>query len=440
MGVFATLTSPAQNLTECAADTTPAVQPAKVYFEKGKLNFRTDDGKFHIWMDNRIFIDAAYYSPTHDIDDVSAKANKDLETNDGHFRFSNGVAIRRARLAFKAELWWHWIAELDIDFAYNEVELKDMYLGYRFNPRWSIKAGNFKEPQSMERMTSSRYLPIFERPMPVEALSAGRRLGVAATGWGRRWWASAGVFGRSIDIIQKERNRGSDGWGFSGRAAVSPIDNGGYTLHLGAYGTWRRPDMSGTDKRTVEFRTFPGSRVDRRRFIRAELKDVRHYETIGLEAGVRAWDKALVYGEYIYTRVSRYGLKACDFQGWYVTGSWMLLGSQRRYSPEDAEFGGVKVHRRGGNLELAGRVAYLNLNDFHDPANAVLGGSGYTYTVGLNWYPVSNILIGASYSYVNNDKYADDKGGLTVKGKPLSEARPGGIDFSAWQMRLMVSF
>ena len=68
----------------------------------------------------------------------------------------------------------------------------------------------------MERLTSSKYLINMERPMAVEAFAGGRRLGAAATAWGNHWWVSGGIFGRQVDIIQKEKNRGGDGYGFTG--------------------------------------------------------------------------------------------------------------------------------------------------------------------------------------------------------------------------------
>lgn len=80
-----------------------------------------------------------------------------------------------------------------------------MYLGYKFNDHISIKAGHFKEPMSMERLTSSRYLTFNERPMPVEMFAGGRRMGTALTAWGNHWWLSGGVFGQQIDILQKKR-------------------------------------------------------------------------------------------------------------------------------------------------------------------------------------------------------------------------------------------
>lgn len=421
--------------------------PAKVYFKEGKLNFQTADESFRMWLDNRIYIDAACYIPSTDIGELQSKPNKDLEEDDGEFRFNNGVSVRRARFALKAELYSRWFAEFDLDFAYNEVEIKDMYLGYKFNDRLSLKVGHFKEPMSMERLTSSKYLSGMERPMPIEMFAGGRRLGLAATWWGNHWWVAGGVFGQQLDIIQKEKNRGSDGYGFTGRVAVSPIANDRLTLHLGGYATCRTPDAAGTKDRLVEFRTFPESRTDRRRFVRAEIPGVNHYATYGMEVGVR-WNKLLAYGEYVFTDVSRYkrdngakvDLKNATFNGWYVTASYMLLGNQRDYSPDDAEFGPMKINRRGGNLELATRVSNINLNDFHDASAVITGGKAYGYNLSLNWYPNRSILIGVNYTYMDNDKYADDKGHITMNGKTLRQSLRSGVDFNILQMRFLVSF
>lgn len=431
-----------QSETDSVAET-----PARAYFDAGKLNIATRDNKFKLWFDNRIFVDAAYYMPADNIESLSSKPNNDLATDDGQFRFSNGVSIRHARFGIKSTLYDRWFAELDIDFAYNQVEMKDIYLGYRINDHWSAKVGQFKEPMSIERMTSSRYLTALERPMPVEAFAGGRRIGGALTGWGNHWWIETGVFGRGADIIQKEKNRGNDGYGVSGRVALSPINNQTMAIHLGAYGSWRKPDMTGTADPSVEFNCFPEGRVDRRRFVRAEIKNVRHYSVLGTEFGIQ-YNKALLYGEYIYTRLSRYthegrtkiNLKDADFNGWYVNASYMLLGRQRHYSAADAEFAPDAHPRKGGNLELCARVSTVNLNDFHDPSHAILGGKAYAYTASLNWFPNRNTMIGFNYSFIDNDKYADDKGHITLLGKPLSESMPQGLDFGICQMRFMVSF
>lgn len=421
--------------------------PARAYFKKGKLHLSTKNENFKVQFDNRIYTDLSYYIPTSSVDGFESKPNKDLEEDDGKFRFNNGFSVRRARLGIKATLFSKWFAEFDVDFAYNEVELKDLYLGYKFNDHLSLKAGHFKEPMSMERLTSSRYTPFNERPMPVEMFAGGRRLGIAATAWDRYWWVSGGVFGQQIDIIQKEKNRGSDGYSFTGRAATSPINNRDFTLHIGGYATYRTPDCGGKEDRIVEFRSFPESRTDRRRFVRAEIANANHYATYGLELGLK-WQKLLAYGEYTFTSLSRYrnddgkhiGLKNAEFNGWYAAASYMILGEQRNYSPEDAEFSPSQSSRKGGKLEVAARVSHVNLNDFHDPAAVVTGGSAYSYALNLNWYPINNIMFGLNYTFMDNDKYADDKGHITKGGKALSETTPNGIDFHIAQLRCMISF
>lgn len=422
--------------------------PVNAYFKKGKLHFKTDNEKFHLWFDNRIYLDAAGYIPAHSTDGLESKPNKDLEEDDGKFRFSNGVIVRRARLGLKATLYDKWFTEFDIDFAYNEVDLKDMYIGYKFNKNLWLKAGQFKEPMSMLSNTSSKYLQSLERPMPIDMFAAGRHLGASLTGHGNHWWASGGVFGRQVDITQKERNRGGDGYAFTGRAALFPVNNDEMTVHLGAYGTYRTPDGNGLEDRSVEFRTLPESEVDRRRFIDAEIDNVNHYYTLGYELGLR-YRKFLAYGEYVFTGVNRYqrdadlnkvSLKNATFNGWYANASYMLLGRARQYDPEEAEFGPMPVHRKGGNLELAAHFSTVNLNDFHDRRAVITGGKANAYSLALNWYPVSNIMVGLNYVYMDNDKYADNKGHVTYQGKPLSEAMTSGVDFHILQLRLMASF
>ena len=285
--------------------------PADVYFKGGKLHLKTNDNNFHLWFDNRVNIESSVYSPTESVDGLTSKTNKDLEEDDGQFRFSNGTIIRRARFGIKATLYEKWFAELDVDFANNEVEIKDMFMGYKFNKHWNVKLGNFKVPMSMERTTSSKYLMAAERPLPVEAFADGRRLGLAGTGWGRGWWASAGVFGRSVDILQKERNRGNDGYAIAARAAWIPVNNDDMTIHIGGYANYQVPSSEGTADRMVLFRTLPESRVDHRRFVQAEIENVNNYTTLGWELGFR-YRKFLTYGEYLFNTISRYTYEAKD--------------------------------------------------------------------------------------------------------------------------------
>ncbi len=435
----------AQRCEKC--DDTNKEHAVRSFVKNGKLHFATSNGNFHWWLDNRIYLDAAGYIPTENVDNLRSKPNKDLEEDDGKFRFSNGAIVRRARLAIKANLYKDWFAEFDLDYAYDELNIKDMYIGYRFSDMLWIKAGQFKEPMSMESTTSSKYLQSAERPMPVDIFASGRHLGLSLTGWGNHWWVSGGVFGSQVDLIQKERNRGSDGYAFTGRVALSPVNNDETTVHIGGYATYRTPDADGAENRLLEFRGMPESEVDRRRFVDAEIENANHYYTLGYELAVRH-KKFLAFCEYLITGVNRYGLdgarkydlKNASFNGWYAKVSYMLLGQARQYAPDEAEFGPMPVTRKGGNLEITGHFSTVNLNDFHDAKAVIRGGKAKAYSLSLNWYPKTNLLLGLNYTFMDNDKYADAKGNVTVDGEKVSKMRPDGIDFSIVQARLMVSF
>ncbi len=344
---------------------------ANAYFKEGKLHIQSKDKKFHLWFDNRVYIDAAAYSTEADIDQMTVKPNKDIPAFDddaidnGTFHFSNGIVLRRARIGFKAE-YQKWFGELDVDVAYNLVEVKDMFLGYKFNDNFSVKVGHFKEPMSIERVTSSKALTAIERPMVVQAFCAGRRLGVAGTGFGKiadqvGWWASAGFFGQEATAILKERNRGDDGWGVAARAAVTPISNDQTTIHIGASGNYRTPEsIWGNAAPTAEFRATPESYVDHRRFVRFRKEGgVKDYLTTGVELALR-YNKLLVHGEYMFTNMNRFKeaatdritLKDAEFDGWYATASYMILGKAREYDAADAEFKPSAPRSKTGNLEF----------------------------------------------------------------------------------------
>ncbi len=427
---------------------------AEAYFKDGKLHFRSKDKQFHLWFDNRVYIDAAAYSTGADIGNMTVKPNKDIPVinddavDNGKFHFSNGIVLRRARIGLKAE-YRKWFGELDVDLAYNLVEVEDMYLGYRFNDNFNIKVGNFKEPMSIERVTSSKALTAIERPMVVQALCEGRRLGIAATGFGQLYdmgyWASAGFFGQTATAMLKERNRGNDGYGVAARLALAPIMNGQTTAHIGFSGTYRTPESWwGNATPTAEFRTTPESYVDHRRFVRTRIANVKDWTTTGVELAFRH-DKFLAYGEYMFTNLARTNssgaaLENATFDGWYVTASYAILGKARIYDPGEAEFKNAAPRAKTGNLEVIGRVSTLNLNDFHDARALITGGEAYCYTAGLSWYPTHNVLIGLNYTYTDNDKYADDNGSLQYNGQPLSKSHTQGLDFSTWQMRFLFSF
>ncbi len=122
--------------------------PLEPEFRNGILTFETKNKDYKIWLDNRVYIDGAFFFVKHT------------------YSIGNGIAIRRARMDFKTIIKKNWHGEIDLDFAGSQTEMKDMIVGYTspakrgFMKHISIKVGNFKEGFSMKETTSSRYIQV----------------------------------------------------------------------------------------------------------------------------------------------------------------------------------------------------------------------------------------------------------------------------------------
>ncbi len=371
---------------------------------EGILIFQSADGHFSLQLDGRIFLDAAFY-------------------HEDKNELSNGAELRRGRLAVISRLWKDWVAQLDVDFADNTVDVKDAWISYEGFGSSSIKVGNFKEPFSLEELTSSRYLTFMERALP-NAFAPGRHIGIGYSTWREKWQLAAGVFGQSVGDTDKGEDQG---YGLTGRLAFAPLRENSKTVHLALAGSFRTPDADAARPDRVRFRSRPEAHVDRTRFLdTGRFKDVRHFTLYGLEAAAVLGPFSL-QGEYIKSAVKRRrGAPDLHFDGAYVLASWFVTGESRPYVIQDAEFGRIIPRRKFGAWELALRYSTLDLNDFR---GGITGGKATNITLGANWYVNPNIRIMVNYVIVNNDAHADAAG-----------TRRGDDDFKVFQMRFQVNF
>lgn len=421
-----------------AQDSTRILTPSVT--DRGRLNLATEDSRFTWKFDTRVYLDAAAYS--------SEQTLADLTYSGSAFRFSNGVSPRKIRFGVKTTFDKNWMGEFDVDFVYNEIEVKDLFVGYNFNDHLRFKIGNFKEPFSLENNTSSRYLQFMERAMVVNAFSPDRSLGTSLTYYSNHLYAAGGVFGQTIDLGQKTANRGNDGYAGTARVALIPINAKRQTLHVGVSATYRTPSSNSTDDRSVEFRTMPESYVNRMRFVDATISNVNHHSVVAAELAYR-YNKFLFQGEYFLTTVSRYkydsakskvNLKDAQFDGWYANATYQIWGGNKHYEESKASFESGKVAGKKGSLDLGLRYSYINMNDFHETSSSqywITGGKSKIATAQINWAPNNNVKFSASYSLVDNDKWADADGKIKcATGQELNEGLAGGLDFNIIQLRM----
>ena len=107
----------------------------------GRLRFKSGEASFEVG--GRIMVDTAVF--------------------DGNDDLHNGSELRRARLFMSGHVYDNWKFKLQTDFAGNEVTLKDAYIRYTGLEYADITVGNFKEPFSLNELTSSKYITFMER-------------------------------------------------------------------------------------------------------------------------------------------------------------------------------------------------------------------------------------------------------------------------------------
>ena len=411
----------------------------------GILMFSSTDNRFRYWFDNRVYFDGAVYFGDNTYQGVTHE-------------IGNGVNIRRMRFAMKAIIYGHWGGEIDFDFGNNGVDIKDAYIRYIGN-NWQIKAGNFREPFSIETMTTSRYITFMERPYATEQ-APSRHLGIAYKTFTNHIFFEGGVFSSNLanDLIRDQnKSKGTNaGWSVTARFAWAPIKKDKQVLHLGVAGSYRTPKIQeiGDPINSFRYGENAETEINRKKYIDTDwMEDCQTKILFGTEIAY-AVNNFRVQGEYIITRIQKDKNEVPDGEdkvkmgGFYVMGAWLINNGDYYYNMADAEFSQIDFRdNKKGAIEVALRYSYMDANTFKDGSYIpyIPGGSGETYTLGLSYYFNYNVKLMLNYAYVNHDRWADGRGkyktfDVNEQGEDITETGKGGIDFSTIQARILIAF
>ncbi len=377
----------------------------RVYFKNG-LRFDTRDKKFKYQIGGRIQTDFAFYNA-----DSTFKANFNEP--------GNGAEFRRARFFISGLLYNRIVFKAEYDFA-DQTSFKNVYLGFIQLPVvGNFNVGHFKEPFSLEELTSSKYLTFMERSV-ANAFAPGRNVGVAifdAVTQDRITWA-VGVFrptGSAPPRIQSD-----DGYNVTFRVTGAPWyrEKGAQLLHLGFGYSFSTPDGP-----TFDFDTEPESNLTATKFVDTGAFSAEKANRFGFEAAA-VLHAFSVQGEYFLVTVDRpSGLASVDFNGGYMEVSYFLTGEHRKY--KKGKFGRVTPRKNfleGSGLgawQVAARFSSIDLND-----GAITGGEENNIALALNWYLNAHTRL--MFNYVRAD----------IDGAP-------GVDFgnlNTYQFRFQVDF
>ncbi len=411
----------------------------------GILMFSSTDNRFRYWFDNRVYFDGAFYLGDNTYQGVEHE-------------IGNGVNIRRMRFALKAIIWGNWGGEIDFDFGNNAVDIKDAYIRY-IGKNWQIKAGNFREPMSIETMTTSRYITFMERPYATEQ-APSRHLGIDYKMFTNHIFFEGGLFSSNIanDLIrdQNKSNGTNAGWSVTGRFAYAPIKKEKMVLHLGVSGSYRVPKIQelGDPINSFRYGENAETEINRKKYIDTDwVPDCKTKTIVGLEAAY-AVKNFRVQGEYLRTDITRdadkvpAGEDKYSLHGFYVMGAWLINNADYYYNMADAEFSQIDFrNNKKGAFEFALRYSFMDANTFKEGVDIpyMQGGSGESYTAGVSYYFNYNVKLMLNYSYMNHDRWADGKGkfktyDIDANGNDITPAGEGGIDFSTIQARILIAF
>lgn len=408
--------------------------------QNGILSFESKDKRFKFWLDNRVYFDGGIYFD-----------------NDTYNPIGNGVTIRRARFAVKARINKNWYGEIDLDFAGAVTEMKDMYIKYTNDEGdFNIKGGHFKEGFSMETTTTSRYVTFMERSL-ASKFSPSRHLGFQANYMKERYLLIGGVhFNKQGEFEEVEfgqdanKDEGTDeGYSLTGRAVYRPIIDNEKLVHIGVGASYRTPKTHLEVPNSYRFSTRSISAINRKKYLDTDnILNVENRTLWNVElAG--AYKNIMFQSEYINTDIQRTeGFADVNLNGFYAQAGILLKGGKYNYNKNEGEFTQVTRGSEKGELELAFRYDYIDLND---EVAGIYGGGADAYTIGLNYYFNSNVKFMLNYSYLNHDRYAngksklyvgyDSSGNLTKDYTEVVDAKgSAGDDFGQLQMRIEIDF
>ena len=409
------------------------------------------DSGYKIWFDNRVQVDGAAFFG-------------EPEWADG---ISNDFSIRRARFAVKAQIDKDWYGEVDMDMANGVFELKDAIIRYTGLENWQFQAGSFKEIFSLQRNNSSRYLQFIERPMVCSALAPSRHLGFNANYYNKGVFLNLGIMGQEIEgeetrsfVEESSKGKGPDnGLTYTFKAVYQPGWNKtDWGMHIGAAASYRNPKTSDETFGKMRYSARNSTNINRKKYVDTGDFDFDHYvrytaELAGYWKGFR--------GEAVYMGNTTYLPEAAgtkNFWGWYVQGGYLLFGGRQRYDGAGAKFTRVKRGQKWGDVELCGRVEFLDLNadkalvestPTADINKLIMGGSSMAYALGINYYINDHVKVQLNYQYNDNDRWSAGKGNKFFVGvdetgtptkTPYKTVGKAGVDYHMVAMRFEIDF
>jgi len=312
---------------------------------------------------------------------------------------STGNEFRRLRSFMSGNIAKNIAYKVQIDYSKGRVVVNDAFIKFKKIPKFggTLTVGNFKEPSSLNILTSSKYITFLEAATLVnyhQARSTG--LMYDAELLNKRMGFQL-AFNSNSNSASGFDNKLNEGQNISVRITGLAISNkkNNKILHLGTSFSNRVPSKNDIGIRTYKIGVKPESHLASK-LISQTFENVNHINLNGFEFAYISGSFSL-QSEYtsatINTQVKNYVAPS-----YYTYISYFLTKEYRPYKSSYGGFSRVKPNRNFNNsngwgaFEIAFRISSFDLTDANQ-------GKLNDLTFGLNWYlnPKTRIM----YNYVD---------------------------------------
>ena len=269
----------------------------------------------------------------------------------------------------------------------------DVKFATELGPRLgTLSLGKIKEPHVYEMVGDAANLPQNERVLSPFFRSrnvgvqlgntwAGQR-GTWAVGWYNDWWVEG-------------RDWSDSGNDFAGRVSALPvwIEDGRSFLHVAASVRYY-----GAVDGQLRYKGKPASNVADDYLDTGRIPGDHAWHT-GLEA---LWNRGpySLLAEYVRADASTRDDHDPSFDGYYLTGSWVLTGEHRPYDRKAGYARRVLPQGRWGAVELVGRYGRVDLDD-----RVIDGGVLNGWWAGVNWWATRRVKASVGYGNIDLDRF-----------------------------------
>jgi phosphate-selective porin OprO/OprP len=360
----------------------------------------------------------------------------------------DGSGIRRARLTAFGSVSENIDYRFQFDLGdFGRPTVTDMYMDVKDVPLLGkVRIGNWKQPFSLEEITSFRFNPFLNRSS-IFLFHPFRRTGVGFYDWsedGKWTWAASAFrgfndfYGNDLTDIQGYggvgrlthcfyyENDGAEVLHFGASYSVIAPSNqnlvfgtfGGFAPELGLIqGQYTGPTTNTSPGfRQNQSMVSTGKALTRTYYDEKTLKNVAgpyggtiNYQDFHIES---AWVRGplSIQAEGDLVPVTLANGTTPLFAGGYIFATYFLTGEHRTYDRNLAIFDRIQPktnsrtgHLFGGAWELAARLNYISLNNINKNGVAVYGGTLIDPTFGVNWYlnPYTKFTMNYIPAYLN---------------------------------------